>query len=377
MKHYSVFFVIALLFCFSCGTKKENDFKSLTLQVDLREQSVSWAELFSHAEIIPLETQDSCLIMDIEKLILHEGQLYVFDQRKPAVYAFDENGKFLREITEKGEGPGEYQAITDIMLDEMNERIVLLCPFGNILIYDMEGGFLEQKVLPMKPNYYSINSLSDSALVLWSCVDENETGISVIDKSSMGIIYETWHNDRMLDMGLMKPFYQYGSENYFSTAYQNAVYHIGNDSLECSYIWDFGKDNIDFNRLISYREIKNASERNNKILKDLEEGILPYAMEKHNQNNAYYYVALRKGMGFNRPWINVFYRKQDGRSYVFERTAENIHIHPILFTNEFLVSVLSFEDIEAYSRILPEKEYSKLELYSTDDNPCLVKFYFK
>lgn len=61
--------------------------------------------------------------MDMEKLILHKGQLYVFDQRKPAVYVFDESGNFLREIAQKGEGPGEYQTITDILIDEKDERI--------------------------------------------------------------------------------------------------------------------------------------------------------------------------------------------------------------------------------------------------------------
>lgn len=377
MKHYSIFLVITILFCFSCGTKKEDDCKGMTLQVDLREQSVSWAELFSHAEIIPLETQDSCLIMDMERILLHEGQLYVFDQRKPAVYAFDEHGTFLREITRKGEGPGEYQAVTDILIDRIDERIVLLCPFGYVLFYDMDGRFLEQKVLPMKPNYYSITSLSDSAFALWSCVEENETGISVIDKNSMATTYETWYNDRMLDMGLMKPFYPFDGESYFSTAYQHTVYRVKSDSLESAYSWDFGKDNINPGQLLSYTKIENAGARNNQILKDLEEGVLPYAMERHNQNNRFYYVALRKGVGRDRPWINVFYRKQDGKSFVFEQTCENLKIRPLLFTDDFLLSILSPEDMDAYSKILPEKEYAKFSSYSTDDNPWLIKFYFK
>lgn len=193
----------------------------------------------------------------------------------------------------------------------------------------------------------------------------------------MKILHETWHNDRILDMGLMKPFYQYNAETYFSTAYQNTVYQIKSDSLEKAYQWDFGKDNIEPNHLLTYTEIKDAHEKNNKLLKDLEEGILPYAMERHNQNDSYYYVALRKGMGFNRPWINVFYRKQDGKSFVFEQTKEGIPIHPILFTNDFLVATLASEDINSYNKVLSEKEYEKLKSYSADDNPCLVKLYFK
>lgn len=375
--NYTVFFILVITLFSSCSTKQKHDSHSTTLKVDLTEQNVSLNELFSHIEVIPLETQDNCLIVEIEKVMLHQDLFYIFDQRKPAIYVFTKNGAFIKEIAGKGKGPGEYQAVTDMILDDARQNIILLSPFGSLFIYDMEGRFLQQQTLPIKPNYYAISSLQDNAFAVWSCVETEDAGISVIHTDSMKILHETWHNDRILDMGLMKPFYQYNAETYFSTAYQNTVYQIKSDSLEKAYQWDFGKDNIEPNHLLTYTEIKDAHEKNNKLLKDLEEGILPYAMERHNQNDSYYYVALRKGMGFNRPWINVFYRKQDGKSFVFEQTKEGIPIHPILFTNDFLVATLASEDINSYNKVLSEKEYEKLKSYSADDNPCLVKLYFK
>ena len=71
-------------------------------------------------------------------------------------------------------------------------------------------------------------------------------------------IYETWHNDRMLDMGLMKPFYQYNKISFFSSAYQNTVYRIKTDSLISAYKWDFNKDNIKI-------ECYNNSSESNKL----------------------------------------------------------------------------------------------------------------
>lgn len=377
MKNHIIFFILVIIVCYSCNTKQKHDFKGMTLKVNLTEQNISLKDLFSHIEVIPLETKDSCLIIDIEKIIPYQNTFYIFDQRKPAIYVFNEDGSFLKEIAKKGEGPGEYQAIVDLLLDNTRKNIILLSPFGSIFIYNMEGIFLEQKTLPIKPNYYSITSLLNNTYALWSCVETEEAGISIINTDSMEIIHETWHNDRMLDMGLLKPFYQYDTKIYFSTAYQNTVYNIQNSSLEEVYQWDFGKNNIEPQQLLIYTKIKNASERNNKLLKDLEEGILPYAMEKHNENNKYYYVALRKGVGFNRPWINVFYRKQDGKSFVFKQTTEGVHLHPILFSNDYLISVLSPNDIDRYNHILPNTEYAKLKSYSTDDNPCLIKLYFK
>lgn len=373
----SRFLILIIILCSSCNSKQKHDYQSTTLKVDLTEQNVSLNELFSHIEVIPLETLDSCLIVEIEKVMLHQDLFYIFDQRKPAIYVFTKNGAFLKEIAGKGEGPGEYQAVTDMFLDDARQNIILLSPYGSLFIYDMEGRFLQQQTLPIKPNYYAMSFLQDNAFALWSCVETEDAGISVIYADSMKILHETWHNDRILDMGLMKPFYQYNAETYFSTAYQNTVYHIKSDSLEKAYQWDFGKDNITSNCLLTYTKIENANEKNNKILKDLEEGTLPYAMESHNQNNKYYYVALRKGIGFNRPWINVFYRKQDGKSFVFEHTKEGIHIRPILFTNDFLISILLPEDTNFYNTILSQTEYIKLMSYSSDDNPYLIKLYFK
>lgn len=361
----------------ACNTNQNKNFKGITLAVDLAKQEVSLKELFSRMEVIPLETHDSCLIINAEKILFHKNKLYVFDPLRAALYVFDEEGNFIKQISRKGEGPGEYQIITDVLIDSSKENILFLSPYGNILTYDTEGNFIDQKTLPAKPNYYSLTMVAERNTALWSCVDEEENGLSIVNAETMKPVYETWHNDRMIDMGLMKPFYQYDSDSYFSTAYQNVVYRIKPDSLESAYQWDFGKDNISRDKLTAYSKITNDSERNNQILKDLEEGILPYSMERNNQNNNYYYVALRKGTGLHRPWINVFYRKGDGKSFVFGKTQEGICIYPLIITNEYLLSILSFEDIPSYKNVLSQEEYDKLTGRDQEDNLCLIKLYFK
>ena len=98
---------------------------------------------------------------------------------------------------------------------------------------------------------------------------------------------------------------------------------------------------------------------------------------KHIQNEQYYYVALRKGVGIDRPWINVFYRKKDHSTFVFEQIEEGVSIRPILFTNEDIISTLLPEDSFSYKKMLPQNEYEKIVSRNSDDNPCLVKLSFK
>ena len=72
-----------------------------------------------------------------------------------------------------------------------------------------------------------------------------------------------------------------------------------------------------------------------------------------------------------------FYRKQDGSTFVFEKLAENLSITPLLFTEDYIVSKLNFDDYTCLRPFLSEQDYSKLLLREEDDNPCLVKFYFR
>lgn len=62
-----------------------------------------------------------------------------------AVKLFDFNGKFLCDVGAIGQGPGEYQSLYDLLIDEKGQCIYLAPFFGNtkILKYDMNGRYLD------------------------------------------------------------------------------------------------------------------------------------------------------------------------------------------------------------------------------------------
>ena len=71
---------------------------------------------------------------------------------------------------------------------------------------------------------------------------------------------------------------------------------------------------------------------------------------------------------------NLFYRKEDGKSFFFEKTTEDIHFEPLAFNEDFLTCIVFNEDFPNYEKVLPSEEYKKLEERLEDDNPCLIKF---
>ncbi|MDY3268740.1 MAG: 6-bladed beta-propeller [Phocaeicola sp.] len=373
MKKLLGIFIMMLLF--ACTPTDEN--KIPTLSVDLHSPAVSLEDLFSKVEIIPLETSDSCLLVSIDKIVNVDGLLYIFDGRRPALYVFDEKGTFVRQISRWGDGPGEHLLISDFIVDKKQQTIGLLSPNGYMGMYDLYGRFIRQDVLPVKPNYYAIAQFDTDRWVFWSCVREDEDGITIVGKDSLNTVSGFWRNDRILDMGSLNPFYEYNDNVYFTTAYQNIVYKLTEKGVYPVYCWDFGKDGIDDEMLQKYLSIENEGKRNDELIKDLSDGTLPFCMKFHRENDLYYYVSLQKGLGTANKNINVFYRKQDGSTFVFERLAEKLSINPLLLTEDYIVSKLNFDDYTYLRPFLSEQDYSKLLLREEDDNPCLVKYYFK
>lgn len=371
-----ILLIIGMILFYSCSEPDEKkDYP--VLKVSLESTAVSLDSVFSHLELIPLETNDSCLLIGIDKLICFEERFYVLDVQRPALYIFSKSGNFIQQISRKGNGPGEYNMIYDFYIDENERKIGLLSPYGYLLIYNLNGVFLEKRGLPVKPNYYSVSDMDAKSIALWSCVDKSEKGITVLEKDSFSIMNAFWNNDRIFDMGNMKPFYRYRGELYFTTAYQNIVYKLKQDSITPAYQWDFGKGGIHESLLQKYLDIENDSERNNRLLNDLSDGTFPFLMNSHNQNDMYYYVSLQKGLGNKRKYINVFYRKADGKSFVFEKTSEGMSLHPLTFTEDYIISAINVNECDSFKKYLSTEDYSILKSYTSEDNIFLVRFDFR
>ena len=52
----------------------------------------------------------------------------------------------------------------------------------------------------------------------------------------------------------------------------------------------------------------------------------------------------------------MFYRKQDGSTFVFEKLAENLSITPLLFTEDYIISKLNFDDYTCLRPFLSEQD---------------------
>ena len=94
-------------------------------------------------EIVKLDSRDEALVGQTG-VTISDNYILVHGRRPNPFKLFDRKGNFLTNIGAIGQGPGEYQMVYDVKLDEANNRIYIL-PWNasQLLVYDLQGNVLD------------------------------------------------------------------------------------------------------------------------------------------------------------------------------------------------------------------------------------------
>lgn len=146
MKNY----IWILVFIFLSGCKSQikqekEEEKLLTFEVDLQQLSEKgFDDFYELEEVIKLETTDRSILGDIKKILAGKDRLFISSWNHPGILIFNRDGKYLYQINKQGKGPGEYLEITDVLLTEDPEELIVYDRSGRFLHYDWEGNFLRE-----------------------------------------------------------------------------------------------------------------------------------------------------------------------------------------------------------------------------------------
>ena len=146
---------------FSCNKAKQSELLEIPVDID-QNVSIPLSEIAEEITAIKLELTDKSMInpdftnhVIVSKNNVIVGQMY-------NILVFSEDGKFIRSIGSRGQGPGEYNYINCLAFDEINNRLFIFSS-RKIICYDLNGKFLSEFklyqnsqsniMLPMNANY--------------------------------------------------------------------------------------------------------------------------------------------------------------------------------------------------------------------------------
>ena len=328
------------------------------------------SSMLSFFDITPLETNDDCLISDIDVIKKRNGKYYIQSGRK-YLHAFDENGKFLRRIGNIGGGPGEYTLLSDFDVDKEN---IYLLTVKKIYVYNLEGEF--QKEIPLKENVRTIKCVKDGFLTFINC-QEGENGLGFLNKN--GKMTQTAMNrNETLRIVKKVSWLEWKEDTYiFQMAQSNDLYCFDNEKKE----FYRGGYATNYTNAISFEELSNMDKLNPTEYS----GII---LDGFTSSNSQIIFG-----GMNKGDISLYiYDKQ-------EQTSHNITLKSIQDDITFSESTLFVqhlgesdsdddnlityietnvlkEAVEKKGR-LNEKTFSKLNDTDEEHNPTIISFKFK
>lgn len=371
MKFHSLCVIIIILFSiYKCSPSTNTS----SIYVDLdSDNQVSIFDIFSKINIIPLETNDACLIGNINKLIKYDSTIFILDSKQNIVLAFNHKGKFKYKIQRIGRGPGEYLYAYDFIINKYNHSIELLDCFGKLLIFNLDGTYKMTISLPHPPSAYHKFTLlnQDSILFFTNSNRPNDCLLWLYSRSS-GKIIKQFYDSSHSDIVNMLPLFSYNDTTYFSLPLENTIYKVQKAKATPSYTWDFGK----YNYHLQHKVIPQEEREKIKFYSML--GNSPQMSYIHilNMQNREYLYCLLSHYKQNK---HIFYNKQSKLYHIFTKTKENIDLKTYYMDQNVMIGV-ELPNSDSYKQLLKTRETNtkndSLSFISEDANPIIVEFLF-
>ena len=98
MSMKQVWIGIAVCLCLSCTRMRDGQEGVVLDLTETGTDTLGFCDVFEVVGVVPLETKDECLLGYVSKVEVVDGNYYVLDGQRKAVFVFDGQGTFLRRI---------------------------------------------------------------------------------------------------------------------------------------------------------------------------------------------------------------------------------------------------------------------------------------
>ena len=239
-------FIISILAFTSCtnSSQKMAEDKEISIPIDITNAlTLDYNDLVGETNFVALETTDESIIGNIEKVILYDNNIIIFDQKTNKILLFSQDGSFKRQIGQKGGGPDEYTEFNEIFLDEPSGLIYAHERIKNIMfVYNLEGKIV-YKINPR----FKFNSFckTKDGFWLYTCFENNNPNgynLMLVDEKMQNMIggYFPQHPN-FINVEWMSRFRKNeAGEFFFTFPTSNCIYKLDAKTPETLCKIDFG-----------------------------------------------------------------------------------------------------------------------------------------
>lgn len=220
-----------LFFCACSKNEQVTDIKTIVVN-DTNEFDIN--SIISY-NFISLETNDNCLISNIKQIKIIDNKIYINNDGNNLL-VFDMSGKFITQIGNKGNGPGEYRLISNFHIDK-KKGIFYIADGGQarIISYNFENF---QPIKTEKIFYFiDCNWLADGNIA-WYFVrgyeskDKDRYFIKITnqDLKELNLLYPL-DIELLYPIGIGSPFYTLNKKCYLNLPHIPTIYEVTSSNI--------------------------------------------------------------------------------------------------------------------------------------------------
>jgi hypothetical protein len=152
----------------SCNER--NKFDDGVFHLDIRSAVSQEPKVFNLSDIgsgisyIPLETNESCLLYQINKIKLTNDYIFITDGM--SLFQFTSSGNFVRQIGRAGKGPGEYGRRITFDVD-VEQQEIFIYSSSVVNVYDLGNGAYKRRFL-INHDVSDLNILPQGKMVFFT-----------------------------------------------------------------------------------------------------------------------------------------------------------------------------------------------------------------
>ena len=335
-----------------------------------RNRIVKAVDIFKNIHYVPLETNDAALLAEPYCIVLRDNYIYILDIKMSGneIHLYDSDGKYIRHIGQKGQGPNDYLGGLHIAV---NGKGMLSLPDrirSEIINYTQEGEFVSRirmDTISMIKDIF----LNDSLLLVLNFYDRSGYKFHVVDVFNRKVI-RAFHpiKNRVYMVGFPETMTRYGNKILISGCQSNDILEVTLDGAKVRYtinindkmppegFWD--------QKASSYSLIADENRRMGYI------GHIPCFTE--NDHSIFFGFRGEVPATETQGWALI--DKISGKSQTFKKIelAKGVFVNPQIFhscDNGKIVIVVSPETILNSGNQAFISQFPNLK---EDDNPILM-----
>lgn len=198
---------------------------------------VKAVDIFKNIHYVPLETNDAALLAEPYCIVLRDNYIYILDIKMSGneIHLYDSDGKYIRHIGQKGQGPNDYLGGLHIAV---NGKGMLSLPDrirSEIINYTQEGEFVSRirmDTISMIKDIF----LNDSLLLVQNFYDRSGYKFHVVDVFNRKVI-RAFHpiKNRVYMVGFPETMTRYKDKILISECQSNDVLEVTLDGVKVRY----------------------------------------------------------------------------------------------------------------------------------------------